>query len=53
MLVVGFVVNKFWGDFDLLVLGLCDLEWVIGCRVYGILLWYFDFWLDFEDVFDL
>jgi len=52
-LVAGFVVNKFRGDLDLLRPGLTDLEGRTGRRVYGVLPWRPDVWLDSEDALDL
>jgi len=52
-LVAGFVVNKFRGDLDLLQPGLVDLEGRTGRRVYGVLPWRPDVWLDSEDALDL
>ena len=52
-LVAGFVVNKFRGDLDLLRPGLDMLEERTGRRVYGVLPWHRDLWLDSEDSLDL
>jgi len=48
-LVAGFVVNKFRGDRSLLEPGLTGLERLTGRRVYGVLPWNPDLWLDAED----
>ena len=52
-LVAGFVVNKFRGDASLLTPGLDELERLTGRRVYGVLPWHPDLWLDSEDALDL
>ncbi|ANH40252.1 Cobyric acid synthase [Nocardioides dokdonensis FR1436] len=52
-LVVGFVVNKFRGDLDLLRPGLAQLEDATGRRFFGVLPWSPDVWLDSEDALDL
>jgi adenosylcobyric acid synthase len=52
-LVAGFVVNKFRGDPGLLGPGLDSLERLTGRRVYGVLPWHPDLWLDSEDALDL
>jgi len=52
-LVAGFVVNKFRGDVDLLRPGLIELRELTGRRVYGVLPWHADLWLDSEDALDL
>ena len=52
-LVAGFVVNKFRGDVSLLTPGLEQLEQLTGRRVYGVLPWHPDLWLDSEDALDL
>ncbi|MFT3872993.1 MAG: cobyric acid synthase [Nocardioides sp.] len=52
-LVAGFAVNKFRGDAGLLEPGLRSLEKVTGRRVYGVLPWHPDLWLDSEDALDL
>lgn len=52
-LVAGFVVNKFRGDASLLTPGLAELESLTGRRVYGVLPWHPDLWLDSEDALDL
>ena len=52
-LVAGFVVNKFRGDESLLAPGLRSLEELTGRRVYGVLPWRPDLWLDSEDALDL
>src|SRR5579863_4661430 len=52
-LVAGFAVNKFRGDPALLAPGLRSLEQLTGRRVYGVLPWDPDLWLDSEDALDL
>jgi adenosylcobyric acid synthase len=52
-LVAGFVVNKFRGDPTLLTPGLTQIEALTGRRVYGVLPWHPDLWLDSEDALDL
>jgi len=52
-LVAGFVVNKFRGDPGLLAPGLRMIERATGRRVYGVLPWRADLWLDSEDALDL
>ncbi len=52
-LIAGFVINKFRGDLSLLEPGLDDLERLTGRRVYGVLPWHPDVWLDSEDALDL
>lgn len=52
-LVAGFVVNKFRGDEGLLRPGLDQLERLTGRRMYGVLPWHPDLWLDSEDALDL
>ncbi|SDS05926.1 adenosylcobyric acid synthase (glutamine-hydrolysing) [Nocardioides scoriae] len=52
-LVAGFVINKFRGDRSLLEPGLAQLEELTGRRVYGVLPWDPDLWLDSEDALDL
>ncbi len=52
-LIAGFVVNKFRGDLALLRPGLDELERLTGRRVYGVLPWHPDLWLDSEDTLDL
>jgi adenosylcobyric acid synthase len=52
-LVAGFVVNKFRGDESLLAPGLDRLEQLTGRRVFGVLPWSADLWLDSEDALDL
>jgi adenosylcobyric acid synthase len=52
-LIAGFVVNKFRGDVSLLEPGLTELERLTGRRVYGVLPWHPDLWLDSEDALDL
>ena len=52
-LIAGFVVNKFRGDPALLAPGLKTLEKLTGRRVYGVLPWNPDLWLDSEDALDL
>jgi len=51
--VAGFVVNKFRGDESLLAPGLEELAALTGRRVYGVLPWHPDVWLDSEDALDL
>jgi adenosylcobyric acid synthase len=52
-LVAGFVVNKFRGDETLLAPGLDRLEELTGRRVFGVLPWSPDLWLDSEDALEL
>ncbi|MET0449641.1 MAG: cobyric acid synthase [Aeromicrobium sp.] len=52
-LIAGFVVNKFRGDERLLAPGLERLEHLTGRRVFGVLPWSADLWLDSEDALDL
>ncbi len=52
-LVAGFVVNKFRGDPSLLTPGLDQLTSLTGRRVYGVLPWHPELWLDSEDALDL
>lgn len=52
-LVAGFVVNKFRGDQILLTPGLAQLESMTGRRVYGVLPWHPELWLDSEDALDI
>ncbi|MDF1602003.1 cobyric acid synthase [Nocardioides sp. YIM 152315] len=52
-LVAGFVVNRFRGDASLLVPGLAELESLTGRRVYGVLPFSGDVWLDSEDTLDV
>ncbi|MCW2831769.1 MAG: cobyric acid synthase CobQ [Aeromicrobium sp.] len=52
-LVAGFVVNKFRGDESLLAPGLERLEELTGRRVFGVLPWSPDLWLDSEDALDI
>ena len=52
-LIAGFVVNKFRGDESLLAPGLDRLEQLSGRRVFGVLPWSADLWLDSEDALDL
>ncbi|MCW2770956.1 MAG: cobyric acid synthase CobQ [Aeromicrobium sp.] len=52
-LIAGFVINKFRGDQSLLEPGLVQLEAHTGRRVYGVLPWSPDLWLDSEDALDL
>ncbi len=52
-LVAGFVVNKFRGDRGLLQPGIDQIEELTGRRVYGVLPWHPDLWLDSEDSLDL
>ena len=52
-LIAGFVVNKFRGDELLLKPGLDQIEELTGRRVFGVLPWSPDLWLDSEDALDL
>lgn len=52
-LVAGFVVNRFRGDETLLAPGLSELESLTGRRVYGVLPFSSDVWLDSEDTLDV
>ncbi|MCL2583915.1 MAG: cobyric acid synthase [Streptosporangiales bacterium] len=52
-LIAGFVVNKFRGSADLLSPGLVSLSRLTGRRVYGVLPYDPDLWLDSEDALDL
>ncbi|MBZ5736555.1 cobyric acid synthase [Nocardioides mangrovi] len=52
-LVAGFVVNRFRGDESLLGPGLTELESLTGRRVYGVLPFSSDVWLDSEDTLDV
>lgn len=52
-LIAGFVVNKFRGELALLTPGLDALERLTGRRIYGVLPWDPDLWLDSEDALDL
>jgi adenosylcobyric acid synthase len=52
-LIAGFVINKFRGDETLLQSGLDRLEVMTGRRVFGVLPWSPDVWLDSEDALDL
>ncbi|MPZ63118.1 MAG: cobyric acid synthase [Propionibacteriales bacterium] len=52
-LIAGFVVNKFRGERSLLAPGLTELEQLTGRRVYGVLPWHPDLWLDSEDALEL
>jgi adenosylcobyric acid synthase len=52
-LIAGFVINKFRGDESLLTPGLDRLEQLTGRRVFGVLPWSADLWLDSEDALDL
>ncbi len=52
-LVAGFVVNRFRGDESLLGPGLTELEQLTGRRVYGVLPFSSDVWLDSEDTLDV
>lgn len=52
-LVAGFVVNKFRGDERLLDPALHRLEELTGRRMFGVLPWSPDLWLDSEDALDL
>lgn len=48
-LITGFVINKFRGDLRLLTPGLDSLQQLTGRRVYGVLPWHPQVWLDSED----
>jgi adenosylcobyric acid synthase len=52
-LVAGFVVNKFRGDERLLEPALRQIEELTGRRIFGVLPWSPDLWLDSEDALDL
>ena len=52
-LVAGFVVNKFRGDLSLLGPGLDEIASLTGRRVFGVLPFHPDLWLDSEDALDL
>ena len=52
-LIAGFVVNKFRGDVSLLTPGMDSLERLTGRRVFGVLPWDPQLWLDSEDALDL
>ena len=52
-LVSGFVINKFRGDESLLAPALEEIESRTGRRVFGVLPWNPDLWLDSEDALDL
>lgn len=52
-LVKGFVINKFRGELSLLRPGLDEIERRTDRRVYGVLPWSPDLWLDSEDALDL
>ncbi len=52
-LVAGFVINKFRGDESLLAPGLEQIEQLTGRRVFGVLPWSPDLWLDSEDALDV
>ena len=52
-LVAGFVINKFRGDESLLGPGLEELAALTGRRVFGVLPWHPEVWLDSEDALDL
>ena len=52
-LVAGFVINKFRGDETLLKPGLDQIEELTGRRVFGVLPWSPDLWLDSEDALDV
>lgn len=52
-LIAGFVINKFRGDETLLDPALGRIEELTGRRVFGILPWSPDLWLDSEDALDL
>lgn len=48
-LIAGFVINKFRGEPQLLTPGLAMLEQLTGRRVYGVLPWHPQIWMDSED----
>lgn len=48
-LIAGFIINKFRGDMGLLKPGLDVLEKKTGKRIYGVLPWRLNLWLDSED----
>ncbi|MEO6605500.1 MAG: cobyric acid synthase [Aeromicrobium sp.] len=52
-LIAGFVINKFRGDESLLTPGLEQIEELTGRRVFGVLPWSADLWLDSEDALDV
>ncbi|PWJ24606.1 adenosylcobyric acid synthase (glutamine-hydrolysing) [Branchiibius hedensis] len=52
-LVTGFIINKFRGDASLLAPGLDSLEQLTRRRVYGVLPWHPQVWLDSEDTLDV
>lgn len=52
-LIAGFIVNKFRGEPALLAPGVGALEQAAGRRVFGVLPWDPDLWLDSEDALDL
>ena len=52
-LIAGFVINKFRGDETLLAPGLDQIEQLTGRRVFGVLPWSADLWLDSEDALDV
>jgi adenosylcobyric acid synthase len=52
-LVKGFIVNKFRGELELLKPGLDQIEQITSRRVFGVLPWHQDLWLDSEDALDI
>ncbi len=52
-LIAGFVINKFRGDESLLTPGVDRIEQLTGRRVFGVLPWSADLWLDSEDALDV
>lgn len=52
-LIAGFVINKFRGDESLLRPGIEQIESLTGRRVFGVLPWSADLWLDSEDALDV
>ncbi len=52
-LVAGFVINKFRGDETLLAPGIEQIQQLTGRRVFGVLPWNPDLWLDSEDALDV
>lgn len=51
--IAGFIVNKFRGNEALLAPGITALEQWTGRRVFGVLPWQSDVWLDSEDALEL